>query len=125
MIRIEFLSFFSFIILSFLIILNIEHAVNALNALDGTIVQGRLIHILPAKQDPHAEGTNTASTGTNSTTATSESDQTSAFKQKKEKERKAMSGNSVNWNSLFMNVSITYLLYYPSVFLLHCLHARA
>lgn len=71
-----------------------EHAVKAYSQLDGTIFQGRLLHILPAldekekkKKKENANGGTTSSTG---------------YKAKKEEERKAEAGKDYNWNSLFI-----------------------
>ncbi|KAL6995183.1 hypothetical protein U1Q18_005318 [Sarracenia purpurea var. burkii] len=73
-----------------------ESAARALEELDNSIFQGRLLHIMPAKQknnDVKRERINVFP---------SESSQT--FKQKRENERKASeaSGNTRAWNSLFM-----------------------
>lgn len=66
-------------------------ALRAWQELDGTIWEGRLLHILPAKDkniesDPNGE------------------DNDSNFKNLKKKVQKASATNSTNWNSLFMNV---------------------
>ncbi|CAF0804860.1 unnamed protein product [Brachionus calyciflorus] len=63
-----------------------EKALKAFTDLDGTVYQGRMLHILPAKskteQEEQAEKN---------------------FKQKKELELKKKSQNSHNWNTLFIN----------------------
>lgn len=65
-----------------------DDALKAYSALDGTIFQGRLLHILPAKDQPIRDET----PGNNQ----------SSYKSKKEQELKAQSGSSHNWNSLFI-----------------------
>lgn len=65
-----------------------DDALKAYSALDGTIFQGRLLHILPAKDQPIKEDPN-GSSG-------------SSYKAKKEQELKATSSSSHNWNSLFI-----------------------
>ena len=71
---------------------NGEDAVTALSALDGTIFQGRLLHILPARATPNAGKSEGGGGGVGS----------SSYKDKKEAKLKAAAGDSVNWNSLFM-----------------------
>lgn len=63
-----------------------EHAIKAFNELDGTIFQGRMLHILPAKSK-----------------AEEEIDETKTLKQVKEDEKKKNSQKSYNWNALFVN----------------------
>ncbi|XP_064648484.1 probable RNA-binding protein 19 [Lineus longissimus] len=66
-----------------------EHAVKAFMELDGTIFQGRLLHILPAKtkeEKPLVE-------------------ETDSFKKKRAAEKKALSGSSHNWNTLFLGAN--------------------
>jgi multiple RNA-binding domain-containing protein 1 len=63
-----------------------EHAIKAFNELDGTIFQGRMLHILPAKSK-----------------AEEEIDETKTLKQVKEDEKKKNSQKSYNWNALFIN----------------------
>ena len=65
-----------------------DDALKAYSALDGTIFQGRLLHILPAKDQPIREE--------------QVSENSSSFKAKKEQELKAQSSSSHNWNSLFI-----------------------
>jgi multiple RNA-binding domain-containing protein 1 len=66
-----------------------EHAVKAYSQLDGTIFQGRLLHILPAldEQEKKKESTVAGQSG---------------YRAKKEEERKADAGKDYNWNSLFI-----------------------
>ncbi|XP_010529286.1 PREDICTED: multiple RNA-binding domain-containing protein 1 isoform X1 [Tarenaya hassleriana] len=70
-----------------------ESAARALEELDNSIFQGRLLHILPAKQRE-----------TSDKQVTDESNQSKTFKQKREEEKKAseVSGDTKAWNSLFM-----------------------
>lgn len=63
-----------------------DDALKAFSALDGTIFQGRLLHILPAKDQPIKD----------------DSENSNNYKAKKEKELKAQSSSSHNWNSLFI-----------------------
>uniref|UniRef100_A0A182K857 RRM domain-containing protein n=1 Tax=Anopheles christyi TaxID=43041 RepID=A0A182K857_9DIPT len=63
-----------------------EHAVNAYNELNGTFLQGRMFHILPAKA-PADE---------------TREDDSSDFKKKKEQTQKKTAQSSHNWNTLFM-----------------------
>ena len=68
-----------------------DDALKAYSALDGTIFQGRLLHILPAKDQAIREEP-TDGSGSSS----------SSYKAKKEKELKAQSSSAYNWNSLFI-----------------------
>ncbi|KAG5562409.1 hypothetical protein RHGRI_005218 [Rhododendron griersonianum] len=72
-----------------------ESAARALDELDNSIFQGRLLHVMPAKQKHNSEKQE-------SNAFANESLKT--FKQKKQKERKSLeaSGNTQAWNSLFM-----------------------
>lgn len=66
-----------------------EHAVKAFTELDGTIFQGRLLHLIPAqpkKEMPIDE-------------------EDANFKKKKEAKMKALSGSSHNWNMLFLGMN--------------------
>ena len=70
-----------------------EHAVKAYEALDGSIFQGRLLHILPAKpRATHEEEGDTKTAG-------------SSFKRKREREIKAQAGSAHNWNTLFLGAN--------------------
>lgn len=74
-----------------------EHAIKAYEDLDMKTFQGRLLHILAAKEKPPAKedelfGPNGA--------------KLSSVKKEKEKKRKNLAGNDFNWNSLYMSVSI-------------------
>ncbi|MFN4352998.1 MAG: hypothetical protein ACK4F6_19555, partial [Hylemonella sp.] len=68
------------------------HAVQAMAALDGQIFQGRLMHVLPARDKPvpplpvDEDG---AGEGAGS-----------SYKAKKEAGRREQAGNDVNWNPL-------------------------
>ncbi|GBL94938.1 putative RNA-binding protein 19 [Araneus ventricosus] len=63
-----------------------EHAVKAFTELDGTIFQGRLLHLIPAQPKKEFE------INENETN----------YKKKKEAKMKQMSGSSHNWNILFL-----------------------
>ncbi|XP_065353915.1 probable RNA-binding protein 19 [Cloeon dipterum] len=65
-----------------------ENAVKAYTALDGTVFQGRMLHLLPGKTKK-------------SFTEMAEEDGLS-FKQRQALKKKAQSGSSHNWNSLFL-----------------------
>ena len=70
-----------------------EHAVRAYEALDGSIFQGRLLHILPAKPRlTHEEDEDVKTAG-------------SSYKKRKEKEMKVQAGSAHNWNTLFLGAN--------------------
>ncbi|KAI8336220.1 hypothetical protein BC941DRAFT_514401 [Chlamydoabsidia padenii] len=71
-----------------------EHAVNAYKDLDMKEFQGRLLHILPAKEKPAPKEEEIY--GINGS-------KLSAVKKDKEQKRKNLAGNDFNWNSLFMS----------------------
>lgn len=64
-----------------------EHAVKAYSELDGTIQQGRLLHLLPGKAKDNNDEQN---------------EESSNFKQKKASKQKSQAGQLHNWNSLFL-----------------------
>ena len=68
-----------------------EHAVKALNALDGTTFQGRMLHLIPAetKPEPEKEIENAGS----------------SYKTEKEAALKKSAGSSHNWNALFVGTN--------------------
>ncbi|KAJ4846493.1 hypothetical protein Tsubulata_039981 [Turnera subulata] len=70
-----------------------ESAARALEELDNSIFQGRLLHVMPAKEKTPSKKTD-ASTSQGS----------KSFKQRREEEKKASEagGNTKAWNSLFM-----------------------
>lgn len=73
-----------------------EHALAAFRELDGTTFQGRLLHIIPAREKPgkpdeQQDGGN------------------QSFKQKKKAELKSKSTEDYNWNTLFMSVRLRIL----------------
>uniref|UniRef100_A0A5B7C6H3 Putative multiple RNA-binding domain-containing protein 1 n=1 Tax=Davidia involucrata TaxID=16924 RepID=A0A5B7C6H3_DAVIN len=72
-----------------------ESAARALEELDNSIFQGRLLHIMPAKQKNPSEKQETNFSANQSS---------KTFKQQREEERKASeaSGNTRAWNSLFI-----------------------
>ena len=63
-----------------------EKALQAFNNLDGTVYQGRMLHILPAKSKTEAEELEEKN-----------------FKQKKQVDLKKKAQSSHNWNTLFIN----------------------
>ncbi|XP_018562957.1 probable RNA-binding protein 19 [Anoplophora glabripennis] len=65
-----------------------EHAVKAYSELDGTILHGRMVHLLPGKSKDTTEENNL--------------EESSNFKKKKSAKQKAEAGSSHNWNSLFL-----------------------
>ncbi|KAG2451283.1 hypothetical protein HYH02_003889 [Chlamydomonas schloesseri] len=91
-----------------------EDAVRAAQQLDGTIYQGRLLHILPAKRAPGSAAA-AAAAATAAAGAPGQEDAedeagrqpggppgTSSFKAAREAQRKADAGNRAAWNTLFM-----------------------
>ncbi|CAG9864766.1 unnamed protein product [Phyllotreta striolata] len=65
-----------------------EHAVKAYCELDGTILHGRMLHLLPGKsKDSNEENL----------------EDSSNFKKKKWAQQKAQAGSAHNWNSLFLD----------------------
>lgn len=64
-----------------------EHAVKAYCELDGKILHGRMLHLLPGKPKDEKEDDDEDSTN---------------FKQKKAKQQKAQASSAHNWNSLFL-----------------------
>ena len=66
-------------------------ALNALNSLDNTIFQGRIVHITPSKAAPVKQS---------STPSSSEN----SYIKKKELEQKLFAEDDTNWNLLFMRV---------------------
>lgn len=71
-----------------------EHAIKAYEALDQQFFQGRLLHILPAKEKPQAK--EELDVGPNGS-------KLSSVKKQKDTQRKAQAGSDFNWNSLFMS----------------------
>jgi multiple RNA-binding domain-containing protein 1 len=66
-----------------------EKAIKAFNELDGTVFQGRMLHIIPAKNKVENEAANKV--------------KASGFKGKKEAELKKTAQSSHNWNTLFVS----------------------
>ncbi|XP_056631573.1 probable RNA-binding protein 19 [Diorhabda sublineata] len=64
-----------------------EHAVKAYSQLDGYILHGRMLHLLPGK---------------NKDTNDEDLEDTNNYKKKKSAKLKAQAGSSHNWNSLFL-----------------------
>ena len=75
-----------------------EDGMKAMEAIDGSIFQGRLIHLLPAKRAPQLDST----MGGVGRTGEGEEEKKDSFKTEREAERKADAGNTKAWNSLFM-----------------------
>ena len=67
-----------------------EHALAAYAKLDGTVFQGRVLHLLAGKGKLNTE---------------QDSDEPASYKQKKAKEQKAQAGSSHNWNTLFLGAN--------------------
>ncbi|XP_032220437.2 probable RNA-binding protein 19 isoform X2 [Nematostella vectensis] len=67
-----------------------EHAVKAFNELDGTVFQGRLLHILPAKAKKEESNDN---------------EESISYKKKNEEKKKKQSGSDHNWNTLFLGLN--------------------
>ena len=65
-----------------------EKALKAFNELDGTVFQGRMLHIIPARNKKEQE---------------SNEERADSFKSKKESELKKKAQSGHNWNSLFIN----------------------
>ncbi|BES97847.1 RNA recognition motif. (a.k.a. RRM, RBD, or RNP domain) [Nesidiocoris tenuis] len=66
-----------------------EHATAAYAALDGTVLHGRMLHLLPGKAKDVQE----------------DDDDSTNFKAKKDKALKAKAGSSYNWNTLFLDLN--------------------
>uniref|UniRef100_A0A0K8SNM8 RRM domain-containing protein n=1 Tax=Lygus hesperus TaxID=30085 RepID=A0A0K8SNM8_LYGHE len=66
-----------------------EHASAAYTALDGTILRGGMLHLLPGKAKDVPE----------------EDEDSTNFKNKKNKQLKAKAGSSYNWNTLFLDLN--------------------
>lgn len=69
-----------------------EHAIKAFNEFDGTIFQGRNLHIIPAKSKEE-----------NNKSENNEKNGDKSFKKKKSEELKKQAGSSHQWNTLFIN----------------------
>lgn len=65
-----------------------EHAVKAYSELDGSVLHGRMLHLLPGKsKDNDKEG---------------DLEENTNYKLKKAAKQKSQAGSSHNWNSLFL-----------------------
>ncbi|XP_072744526.1 probable RNA-binding protein 19 [Anoplolepis gracilipes] len=64
-----------------------EHAIKAYSELDGSVLDGRMLHILPGKAKTSLEDIDMENL---------------TYKQKKELQNKVMAGSSHNWNTLFL-----------------------
>ncbi|XP_020299872.1 probable RNA-binding protein 19 [Pseudomyrmex gracilis] len=67
-----------------------EHATRAYAELDGSALNGRMLHILPGKAKDSPENIDTENL---------------TYKQKKELQQKATAGSSHNWNTLFLGLN--------------------
>lgn len=63
-----------------------EHAAKAYSELDGSILHGRMLHLLPAKSKDKPQD-----------------DESTNYKKKKEQKQKEQAGKSFNWNALFVD----------------------
>jgi len=77
-----------------------EDGVKAMEAVDGSIFQGRLIHLMPAKRAPQIESTMGGVGRVDNDEG--EGAKKDSFKTERDAERKADAGNTKAWNSLFM-----------------------
>lgn len=78
-----------------------QDALRAFAELDGLTFQGRILHILPSKDRPVADGCSSGDGGVGGGfSATSRS--STNFKATKEKEKETLAMNEYNWNSLFI-----------------------
>lgn len=69
-----------------------EHAVQAFSELDGSSIQGRLLHLIPAQTKPDKP-------------SDAPPPDTTSYKKKKDEEKKSEAGNAYNWNSLFLGAN--------------------
>ncbi|KAJ2708145.1 Multiple RNA-binding domain-containing protein 1 [Coemansia spiralis] len=69
-----------------------EHAVKAYKALDNKVFLGRLLHVLPGKEKPQPREQADTLGGFKS-----------SVKKERDTQRKALAGDSFNWNSLYMS----------------------
>ncbi|KAJ1732184.1 Multiple RNA-binding domain-containing protein 1, partial [Coemansia biformis] len=69
-----------------------EHAVKAYKAMDNKVFLGRLLHVLPGKEKPQPREQDDTLGGFKS-----------GVKKERDAQKKALAGNSFNWNSLYMS----------------------
>lgn len=79
---------------AFVLFLVPEHATKALLGVDGTIFQGRLLHVIPALANPNANP--------NPNTNPGKANDNSSYKKAKAQQQKQQAGDSRNWNALFV-----------------------
>ena len=72
-----------------------EHAVRAFSELDGSVFQGRLIHLLPSRPPRKEVGVATSANEP-------ETQSSSSYKTKRNEKLKSEAGSSHNWNALFL-----------------------
>lgn len=82
---------------AYVLFMNPADAVRAFSALDGTVFQGRLLHILPAKVDKKKQRL------ANEAAAAAAAAENASYKQKAEEKQRALAQNPFNWNSLFLS----------------------
>ncbi|KAJ2765545.1 Multiple RNA-binding domain-containing protein 1, partial [Coemansia nantahalensis] len=77
---------------AYILFLMPEHAVKAYRALDNKVFLGRLLHVLPGKEKPQPREQADAHDGFKS-----------GVKKERDAQKKALAGDSFNWNSLYMS----------------------
>ena len=82
---------------AYVLFMNPSDAVRAFSALDGTVFQGRLLHILPAKVDKVKQRL------ASEAAAAAAANQAGGYKQQAEEKQRALAQNPFNWNSLFLS----------------------
>tara|TARA_B110000208_G_scaffold107552_1_gene133419 strand:- start:42 stop:2402 length:2361 start_codon:yes stop_codon:yes gene_type:complete len=73
---------------------SVQGSVRALSALDGTVFQGRLLHVMPAKTKPEERAWRPA--------VAAGAERTSEFKQKRDSKLREQAADPARWNSLYM-----------------------
>ena len=77
-----------------------EHAVSALSELDGAVFQGRLLHLMPARESAAERRRAAAAAAANGSVGAA--GKGAAYKEQKEAAIKAKATDATNWNALFM-----------------------
>lgn len=83
---------------AYVLFMNPSDAVRAFSVLDGTVFQGRLLHILPAKVDKKKQRLANEAAAAAAAAAESEN-----YKRKAEEKQRALAQNPFNWNSMFLS----------------------
>ena len=78
-----------------------QGAIRALSALDGSVFQGRLLHVMRAKSKPE-EMPRRAAGGVAAAQSAGGEGRTSAFKAKRDAKLKERAADPTRWNSLYM-----------------------